>query len=164
MPLPEPLPPLLIDSHVALLVAVHAQLLVVVTEAVAVPPLAARLCVVGDTVKLQAPAWVIVTAWPAIVSVPVRELVDVFAAALKATVPGPVPVPPLEIVSQVAPLVAVQPQPAAVVTVEEPGPPAAVTACVVGDTEYVHGAANEKVFEGALRPVPPGPTAATLAS
>ena len=50
VPLPVPLLPLLIDSHVALLVAVHPQTLVVVTEAVELPPAAATLCVVGDSV------------------------------------------------------------------------------------------------------------------
>ena len=63
------------------------------------------------------------------VSVPVRELVEVFAAAVKVTVPFPVPEPPLEIVSQVALLDAVHAQPAAVVTADDAEPPAATTDC-----------------------------------
>ena len=81
MPLPVPLLPLLIDSHVALLVAVHPQTLVVVTEAVELPPAAATLCVVGDSVYAHAAACVTVKVCPAIVSVPVRELVAVLTAA-----------------------------------------------------------------------------------
>lgn len=41
VPFPEPLLPLVIVSHVALLVAVHAQPVVVVTAVDAVPPAAA---------------------------------------------------------------------------------------------------------------------------
>ena len=48
LPLPEPL--LVMDSHAALLTAVHGQPLVVVIVAFAVPPSPAMLCVVGATV------------------------------------------------------------------------------------------------------------------
>jgi hypothetical protein len=37
---------------------------------------------VGDTAKLQAPLCVTVTVWPATVSVPVRDVVNVFAVTV----------------------------------------------------------------------------------
>ena len=80
VPLPLPLAPLVIVSQLESLVAVQAQPDVVVTAALAVPPAAAIVCVVGDTEKLQgAPLWVTVTVWPATVKVPVRDDVDAFA-------------------------------------------------------------------------------------
>ena len=57
---------------------------------------------------------VTVNIWPAMLRVPMRELVFVFAAALKATVPVPVPLAPLVTVSQaVSKLTPVHPHPAA---------------------------------------------------
>ena len=80
-PFPEPLPPLVTEIQDALLVAVQAQPLVVVTveESVAAAP--EIECVIGATVKTQAPACVTVSVRPAIVSVPVRGVVNVFVAA-----------------------------------------------------------------------------------
>ena len=49
VPLPEPLPPLAIVSHVALLVAVHAQPVATVTATEPLPPAAAMFCVAGDS-------------------------------------------------------------------------------------------------------------------
>ena len=66
----------------ALLTPVHVHPLVVVTAAVCDPPAARTLCAVGAMLKLHAPAWVTVTVCPAIVSVPVRGLVEVFAATV----------------------------------------------------------------------------------
>ena len=57
----------------------------------------------------------------------------VFAAALKVTVPLPVPLDPAVTVTQLAPLAAVHAQPVIVVTGTLPVPPAAPTACVVGE-------------------------------
>jgi hypothetical protein len=72
-----------IVSQLALLVAVHAQPLVVVTVAVAAPPLAVALGFVGETEYPHgAAACVTVTVVPAIVIVPVRDDVSVFAAAV----------------------------------------------------------------------------------
>jgi hypothetical protein len=59
--------------------------------------------------------------------------VVVFAAALKVTVPLPVPPDPAVTVTQLAPLVAVHAQPAIVVTSTLPVPPDAATACVDGE-------------------------------
>lgn len=50
LPLPEPLLPLVIVIQAALLDAVHAQPLLVVTAAVAALPAAAMLCGVGPAV------------------------------------------------------------------------------------------------------------------
>ena len=71
---------------------------------------------------------------PAIVNVPLRLEVDVFAATLKATLPGPEPDPPLVTVIQDVLLPAVHAQPAPAVTELAPEPPAAVNDCVEGET------------------------------
>jgi hypothetical protein len=71
-------------------------------------------------------ACVTVNVAPAIVNVPVRLVVAVFAATLKAVLPEPDPEAPLVIVIQEALLVAVQPQFAPAVTPPAPVPPAAV--------------------------------------
>jgi len=84
------------------------------------------------------PACVTVNVCPATVSVPVRELVPVFAAALKVTDPLPVPLAPAVTVSQVAVLVAVQVQPAAAVTAVDPDPPEVGTVALVGEIDVVH--------------------------
>jgi len=73
-----------IVSHVALLTAVQLQPVPAVTVTV---PVAATDVVkfdeVGEIANVQgAPACVTVNVWPAIVSVPVREVVLVFAATL----------------------------------------------------------------------------------
>ena len=80
MPLPLPVAPDVMVNQEALLVAVHAQPAVVVTVAVLDPAAATGFRVVGATLKVQAaPCWVTVTVCPAIVKVPVRGDVDVFA-------------------------------------------------------------------------------------
>ena len=82
--MPLPLAPALIVSHASLLVAlqlhpvpaVTATLPVVATEDV-------RFDDVGEIVNVQgAPGWVTVKVLPAIVIVPVRDVVVVFAATL----------------------------------------------------------------------------------
>ena len=78
-----------------------------------------------------------VNVWPAIVSVPWRVCVAVFAVAENVTMPPPVPLAPVLIVSHPgALLVAVHAQPAVVVTVEEPLPPPATIEALVGVIEY----------------------------
>ena len=54
-----------------------------------------------------APAWVTVKVCPAMVSVPVRVLLEVFSATVYATLPGPEPVLPEVIVIKAVLLVAV---------------------------------------------------------
>jgi hypothetical protein len=66
-----------------LLTAVHVQPAVVVSVSLEAPPLGPIDGLVGDTVKVQpTPLCVTVTVCPAIVIVPVRDDVDVFAAAV----------------------------------------------------------------------------------
>ena len=57
------------------------------------------------------PACVTVNGWPPIVRLPVREVVLVFAAALKATAPSPDPLADVVRVIHGAPLNAVHPHP-----------------------------------------------------
>jgi hypothetical protein len=111
----------------ALLVTVHVHALVVVTAVLPVPPEAATFCEVGDKVKPQVPACDTVKVWPAIVSVPVRAVVEVFAAMLKLTLPLPDPLVPDVKVIQLALLVALHPHPAPAVMFVLPVPPAAAT-------------------------------------
>jgi len=82
--LPLPLAPALIVSQVALLAAVQLQPVPAVTVTVPVVATAdVRFDDVGKIVNVQgAPACVMVKVWPAIVIVPVRELVPVLAATL----------------------------------------------------------------------------------
>ena len=71
---------------------------------------------------------------PATVSVPLRCVVPVLAAALNPTVPLPLPLAPLVTVSHdVALLTAVQAQPVAAVTLVDPVPPPAATVWLVGE-------------------------------
>ncbi len=143
VPLPLPVTPDVMLSQETLLVAVHEQPVAVVTLALLEPATAAGFSEVGETVKEQdgaAPAWVTVTVWPAMVSVPVRDDVAVLAAMANATAPLPLPPAPDVMVIQEALLVAVQPQPPPVVTVlllELAGAPGVSE---VGDTVNVQGA------------------------
>jgi hypothetical protein len=81
VPLPVPLVPAVIVIQLALSDAVQAHPLGAVTVSVAVPAVDGRLFEAGDTANVHAaPLCETVTVTPATVSVPVRELVDVFAA------------------------------------------------------------------------------------
>src|SRR5689334_22736717 len=73
---------------------------------------------------------VTVKVCPAMVAVPVR-CAPLFAATMKPTEPLPVP-PVLSSMIQASLLTAVQAQPACVVTVTDPLPPAAAKFCDVG--------------------------------
>src|SRR5436190_18511178 len=90
------------------------------------------------------------------VSVPVRELVPVLAATVKATLPLPVRLlPPVKVI-QLALLATVHAHPLVVVTVVLPVPPAAATLCDVGDTAKLHVAGGDEVGVGrALVGMPP---------
>ena len=143
VPLPEPVAPPLILSHEALLEAVHAHPLATVTAVVDDPPADVSVREVGDTPKVQAePVCVTVTVWPATVRVPIRCEGDVFAVALKVTVPLPEPLAPPLMVSHAALLVAVQAQPLAAVTAVLDDPAAAVSVRDVGETPNVHAGAE----------------------
>ena len=88
-----------------------------------------------------AAACVTVKVLPAIVSVADLPGVAVLAAAVNPTLPLPLPVAPVEIVTHDAPLVAVQAHPAAAVTVTVPVPPAAGSDWLAGEIAYEHAAA-----------------------
>ena len=72
VPLPVPPEPT-VTSHAALLVAVHAQVLPVVTATATLSPPAGEVRLVGAIVNVHgAPACVTLNVWPAIVTDPVR--------------------------------------------------------------------------------------------
>jgi hypothetical protein len=81
-----------------------------------------------------------VNNWPAMVSVPVRVLVLVFAVTDQVTDPLPVPLTGVQVNQLVALLDAVQPQPAPAVTVTEPLTAAESGLAAVDEIEYVHAA------------------------
>jgi hypothetical protein len=83
----------------------------------------------------EIPLWVTVTVWPATVKVPTRWLVEVFAVAVKVTVPLPDPLaPPLTVSQAVLWLTAVQAQPPGAVTPVVDEPAAEVSVAEVGVT------------------------------
>jgi hypothetical protein len=84
VPLPVPLAPDDTVIHDALLVAVREQPVIPVTETLTVPPAAATVVLVADSVNAvhAAAAWVTVNVLPATVSVPVRDEPAVLAATL----------------------------------------------------------------------------------
>jgi len=168
VPFPLPLAPALIVIHeMALLVAVQVQPEPAVT--LTVPVVAAddvRFDDVGEIVNVHgAAAWVTVNVCPAMLSVPVREVVAVFAPTLYATEPEPLPLAPEVIVIHAALLAAVHVQPVAAVTVTLPVAAADVVRLEeVGAMLGAHVRLNANVFERALAAVPPGPTALTTDS
>jgi hypothetical protein len=98
LPFPEPLTVI----HVTGLVAFHVQPADVVTLIVPVRLVPAGVKESGATAYEQlVPDWETVKAVPAMVKVAERAVVDVFAATVNLTVPGPLPVAPLVIVTQV---------------------------------------------------------------
>src|SRR5687768_14701749 len=127
MPLPLAPPVMVIQD--ALGVAVHEQLVPVVTLNDPVPPLLGTEPLVDPNVYEQAvPLCVIVNDWPAAVMTAERCDVPVLAATLKLTVPLPDPLAPPVMVTQVAASVAVHAQPAAALTTKDDEPPAAEAA------------------------------------
>src|SRR5206468_4252463 len=109
-----------------------------VTATLPGPPASVIDCVVGAIEYVHdgaAADCVTVNACPAIVSVPVRAA-PAFALTVNATVPLPLPEPPLEIAIQLAFDAAVHAQPALVANATEPLPPAAVNDALVGAMAY----------------------------
>ena len=160
--LPEPLPvaPLEIVTHDAPLVAVQVQPAVVVTVTVPLPPPGANDWLVGEIANAQGTAaCVMVNVDPAIVSVPTRLVVPVWAATLTATVPDPVPAAPAVTVIHAALLTAVHTHPAPALTVVLPVPPAAGIDRLAGEIVGAQGGLNANVFDRAVDELPPGPTA-----
>jgi len=131
VPLPLPLAPEVTVIQAALLAAVHAQPVAVVTLTEPEPPLAVKVWLAGLMVNEQPELWVTVKVWPATVIVPVL-CEPGLAATEKFTTPLPEPLAPELIVIQASLLAAVHEQPVAVVTFTLPVPPLAVKLWVVG--------------------------------
>jgi hypothetical protein len=81
-----------------------------------------------------APLWVTLNVRPAIVTVPVRDSVEVFAATVIVTEPAPDPFAPDVTVIHGALLTAVHGQPLALVTDVVVVPPAAATTALLMDS------------------------------
>jgi hypothetical protein len=120
LPLPDPDPETVIQP--AVVEADQVQPACVVTPIVPVVVDAGTISVVGENVYEQARFCVTVNVDPAIVIVPVRLVVPVFAATVYVAVPFPLPVD--EVTIHGAPLTAVHAQPAAALTVMLPEPAA----------------------------------------
>ena len=81
MPLPLPLAPPVIEIQFTFVAAVQPQPAPAVTVTLALPPVEVKLFVVGEIEYVQdRPPCVTVNVEPAIVIVPVRALVEAFAA------------------------------------------------------------------------------------
>lgn len=140
-PEPEPLAPLVMVIHAALLEAVQSQPADVVTVRVPDPPAATTNWPVGEMEKAHDdPAWLTMNVWPPTEIVPVRANEPVFGAALKVTVPGPDPLEPPVMVIHAAPLTAVHAQPVLALTEMVPVPPAVGSDALVDASVTVHDA------------------------
>jgi hypothetical protein len=139
VPFPVPFAPDVTEIHAALLVATQEQPAPAVT--VTVPLVLAdvvRFTEAGEIVGEQVvPAWMTVNDCPAIVTVPVRDVVFGFAAISYETAPLPLPGAPAVTVIHGALLVAVQSHPEAAVTVTVPDD-AAEVARFTDDGEIVN--------------------------
>ena len=164
LPFPEPDPVTVIQETP--LADVHVQPACDVTVMVPLTrPFEPTTTDSGVTVNVQAaPACVTVKVLPAIVSVPVRLVVALFAATLKVTVPPPDPDAPAVIASHEALLAAVHAHVVPTLTVVLPVPAAAVKDWLEEESDGAHGTENEKVLVRVPPLFPPGPTASTSAS
>jgi hypothetical protein len=116
--------------------AVHAQPAPAVTETLPLPPEDGTDCVSGAIANEQPSPCVIVTVWPATLSVPDR-FGPVAAATENVTVPDPLPLVPEVIVIHGCALEAVHAHPAPPLMFTVRVPPAASTLCASGDTSNV---------------------------
>jgi len=125
VPFPVALLPEVMVIQLALLVAVQLQPPEAVTLTTLGPPDQLIVWLVGEIEYMHDPGGdcVTVNVCPAMVIVPVRWLVPVLAATVKATVPLPVPLLPEVIFIQLTLLVATQGQPLEAITLTLPGPP-----------------------------------------
>jgi hypothetical protein len=137
-----PVAPCVTLIHASLLTAVQLQPLAAVTATTPVDAPASTLTDVGKIDELHgALAWVTVKGLPPIVSVPVRDVVAVFAATSNVTEPLPLPLAPAVTVIHAALLVAVQAHPVAAVTVTAAAvTPAAATLDDADESVGAHGA------------------------
>lgn len=146
VPLPVPEPPLLMlrKSLVAAAVQVQPDPDVAATSNDTEPPLEPTVASAGVTLNAHDPAASCrtVTLSPATVRRPEREP-PVFAAALKDTVPGPLPVaPPVTLIHGV-PLDALQSHPVEMETEIPPTPPSGPSVTSSGDTMGAHSPTGE---------------------
>lgn len=142
MAVPDPVVDPVSVIHEAVVDEAQAHVNCVVTVIVPVPPLAGTVTMSGVTENAHdALGSVTAKPFPAIDSMAVLESVVVLDAAVNPTLPEPVPLAPLEIVTHDAPLVAVQLHPEVVVTVTVALPPVADSDWLVGEIVYEQGAA-----------------------
>lgn len=138
IPLPFPLAPDVIVSHVSDDVAVHAQPVAIVTFVEPLPPADVIEVLVGLIDDAHDPAWMTVKVWPAMVAVPVRDG-PVLADALIVTEPLPEPVPTPATASQATLLAAVHEHAGSETwTATVVVPPAGVIDCEVGWMAKLH--------------------------
>jgi hypothetical protein len=164
VPLPVPVAPETIVTHGAELPALQPQPAPVLTDTDPLVAAAGTAEAVGETAKLQPGACVTVNGCPAIVSVPVRAVGDVFAAIEYATFPLPFPVAPDVMVNQAESLPVVQAHPVVADTITDPVVDEGPTDTLTGASDAPHWAEKTNVFEGVLVDLPSCPTAATRAS
>jgi len=141
-PLPLPDAPLVSVIHALLLTAVHGQPAATVTVLLALPPVAVNDWLDGEVDAVHetpAASWLTLNVVPAIVSDPVRGLLELFAWTLNDTGPLPVPDAPLVTVIQLLLLTAVHVHQSAAVTVLLPTLPADVNDWLVGEIAGAHG-------------------------
>lgn len=125
--------------HDALALAVHWQLAVVVMDTFFDPPPPAGEMLVGDTLKEHdTPACVTLTVCPPMVTLAVRDELEVFAEAVTAIDPFPLPLAGLTVIHP-APDEAVQEHPAGRDAATVLLAPPATKDSDVGDREVVHG-------------------------
>jgi hypothetical protein len=136
-PSPVPWAPAVIVSHGEVLPAVQLHGPGVDTVTVPVPPSFVndvRSALTWYSQATLAASWFTVTASPAIVSVPLRELLAVFGDTVMLTLPAPVPLAPLATVIQLASERAVHEQLLSVLTVIAREPPAAWIEMLVAES------------------------------
>jgi len=152
VPLPEAAPTTVIQAAPLSANQGHPAVVVIANEPL--PPEAGIDCDIGEMANEQdvAAACVIETVCPPIVMAAVRCVPVVFGAAVKLTVPLPVPPPEPLMVIQLAPLNELHVHPTPVVIVTDPLPPPEGTDCEAGLTEYVHGGAAACVTVKVLSP------------
>jgi hypothetical protein len=125
-----------IVSHEALLAAVHAHGPAAPTVTAPVPPSFVKDVRSGVTAYSQltlAASWLTVSVRPAIVSVPERAALAVLGETVRPTLPVPVPLAPLAIVTQPTLDAAVHVHEPPVLTLTAFDPPAADIVIVVAE-------------------------------
>jgi hypothetical protein len=165
VPLPLPDPPVEMLNHDDCSDAVHAHPAGDVTANDTGPPARTTDWDVGETANVHGwPAWLTLRVSPAIRSDPLRVVAVGLAAALKVTVPLPLPFEPPVIVIQLTEETADHVHPAGAVTEKVLVLATAPSERLVGETLYVHGTWNVNGFDGPLVADPRGPTAAMRTS